>query len=259
MRLKTERAGIHHPDPALRKTPYCFLERYLFEAPKHMQVIASTFTAVFRRPTTITVTPPIAFARAQARVSQIHRHFSSSPTPHLNTTNARMSYPSSIKAVGINKTGDVDVIEDLTFPFPEQKPGEVLVKVRLGPYSPEYRVPRLRCFVLRQVQYAGVNFIDTYNRFVERIRITLAQVAVFVGLTRDLYHRRNIYPPPYFPFPLSKEVSGVVAELPTDSAALSNESYKKKDLKKGSKVAVVRRIRLSVTVTKSHKRVTPCT
>lgn len=41
-----------------------------------------------------------------------------------------MTYPSTIKAVGINKTGDVDVIEDLTLPFPEQKPGDLLVKVR---------------------------------------------------------------------------------------------------------------------------------
>lgn len=82
------------------------------------------FTAVFRP------TPLIA----QARISQLLRHFSStslrasSTSSHTNTF--RMTYPSTIKGVGINKTGDVDVIEDLTLPFPEQKPGELLVKVR---------------------------------------------------------------------------------------------------------------------------------
>ncbi|TFY81532.1 hypothetical protein EWM64_g2482 [Hericium alpestre] len=53
-----------------------------------------------------------------------------------------MPYPTTIRAVGIHKTGDVDVIEDLTLPFPARKPGDILVKV----------------------QYAGVNFIDIYYR-----------------------------------------------------------------------------------------------
>jgi len=53
-----------------------------------------------------------------------------------------MSFPSQIKAVGIHKTGDFDVIEDLALPFPENAPGNVLVKMH----------------------YGGVNFIDTYFR-----------------------------------------------------------------------------------------------
>lgn len=53
-----------------------------------------------------------------------------------------MTYPSTIKAVGINKTGDVDVIEDLTLPFPEQKPGELLVKVRCAPIAIKVRLHR---------------------------------------------------------------------------------------------------------------------
>ncbi|KZT70507.1 NAD(P)-binding protein [Daedalea quercina L-15889] len=53
-----------------------------------------------------------------------------------------MSFPSQIKAVGIHKTGDFDVIEELSLPFPGNAPGNVLVKVH----------------------YGGVNFIDTYYR-----------------------------------------------------------------------------------------------
>ncbi|TFY60926.1 hypothetical protein EVG20_g7246 [Dentipellis fragilis] len=52
------------------------------------------------------------------------------------------SYPSTIKGIGIHKTGGVENIEELTLPFPEVKPDHVLVKV----------------------QWVGVNFIDTYLR-----------------------------------------------------------------------------------------------
>jgi len=45
-------------------------------------------------------------------------------------------------AIGFEKPGDVDVIQKTEVPFPEQKPGEIIVKVK----------------------YAGVNFIDTYIR-----------------------------------------------------------------------------------------------
>ena len=40
-----------------------------------------------------------------------------------------MSYPTKIKAVGINETGDVEVIQDLEVPFPDVKPTDLLVKV----------------------------------------------------------------------------------------------------------------------------------
>ena len=41
-----------------------------------------------------------------------------------------MSLPSKIQAVGINKTGDFDVIEKFELPFPQNGPGNVLIKVR---------------------------------------------------------------------------------------------------------------------------------
>ena len=41
-----------------------------------------------------------------------------------------MSLPAKIKAIGINKAGDFDVIEELELPLPQNAPGNVLVKVR---------------------------------------------------------------------------------------------------------------------------------
>ncbi|TFK56883.1 NAD(P)-binding protein [Heliocybe sulcata] len=52
------------------------------------------------------------------------------------------SFPSTIEAITIAKTGDVDVIEKTTQPFPEISPESIVVKV----------------------EYGGVNFIDTYFR-----------------------------------------------------------------------------------------------
>lgn len=52
------------------------------------------------------------------------------------------SLPSTIKAIGFHKTGDIDVIEELNLPFPQQKEDEILIKVT----------------------YAGVNYVDTYQR-----------------------------------------------------------------------------------------------
>ncbi|KAF8270381.1 NAD(P)-binding protein [Lactarius quietus] len=53
-----------------------------------------------------------------------------------------MSYPAKIKAVGINETGVVEVIQNLELSFPEVKPTDLLIKV----------------------EWAGVNYIDILNR-----------------------------------------------------------------------------------------------
>lgn len=53
-----------------------------------------------------------------------------------------MSFPATIDAVIIEKTGDFDVIEKKTIPFPEVTPQSIVVKTA----------------------YFGVNFIDTYFR-----------------------------------------------------------------------------------------------
>ncbi|KAI0801460.1 NAD-P-binding protein [Fomes fomentarius] len=53
-----------------------------------------------------------------------------------------MSLPETVKAIAIDKTGDVDVLEVKDVPFPKPNPGNVVIKVA----------------------YAGINFIDTYYR-----------------------------------------------------------------------------------------------
>lgn len=40
-----------------------------------------------------------------------------------------MSYPAKIRAVGINETGGVEVIQNLEVPFPEVKTTDLLIKV----------------------------------------------------------------------------------------------------------------------------------
>ncbi|KAG2155733.1 hypothetical protein DEU56DRAFT_768944 [Suillus clintonianus] len=68
------------------------------------------------------------------RLSTLARHFS--------TATSRMTYPSTIQAITISKTGGPEVIEKREIPFPKVAPDHLVVKV----------------------QYIGVNFIDTYYR-----------------------------------------------------------------------------------------------
>ncbi|KAI0307617.1 NAD(P)-binding protein [Multifurca ochricompacta] len=102
-----------------------------------------------------------------------------------------MPYPTVIKGVGIKQNGGVEVIEELELPFPQVDPGDMLVKV----------------------QYAGVNFYDTYLR-------------------------SGLYPTPYFPMPIAREVAGVLVELPTDEAILNSPNFKKRGFKKGGTVVL---------------------
>ncbi|KAG6899820.1 hypothetical protein C0993_006521 [Termitomyces sp. T159_Od127] len=53
-----------------------------------------------------------------------------------------MSLPTTVDAIIIPKTGDVEVIEKKTIPFPKPLPGSIVIKV----------------------EYLGVNFIDSYYR-----------------------------------------------------------------------------------------------
>ena len=40
-----------------------------------------------------------------------------------------MSFPATVSAIGINKTGGFEVGEKVEVPFPTQKPNQILVKV----------------------------------------------------------------------------------------------------------------------------------
>ncbi|KAG8872534.1 hypothetical protein FRB98_009540 [Tulasnella sp. 332] len=98
------------------------------------------------------------------------------------------SFPKTIKAIGFNQNGDIDVIEELKdIPFPSANDDDVILKV----------------------EYAGANFIDTYQR-------------------------AGVYPSAKFPVILGAEASGTIVKLPTSAKALDGL-----DLKVGDKVATL--------------------
>ena len=66
---------------------------------------------------------------------------------------------------------------------------------------------------LNQVEYFGVNFIDTYFR-------------------SGLYKLE-------LPGVLGSEAAGTIVSLPTGQDVLNNETYKKQDFEVGGKVAIV--------------------
>ena len=85
------------------------------------------------------------------------------------------------------------------------------------------------------MQYAGVNFIDTYFRYATKPRALQG----FASRSDSLWYRSGLYKPAFFPLPIAGEVSGIIVELPTDQALLESETYKSRGFKKGGKVALV--------------------
>lgn len=78
--------------------------------------------------------------RALYRLTHLARQIPSATTATATVTigvkRAMSSYPSTVKAVGIQEVGGVDKIEDLELPFPSPKPNELLVKARADfPFS----------------------------------------------------------------------------------------------------------------------------
>ena len=68
---------------------------------------------------------------------------------------------------------------------------------------------------LIQVEYFGVNFIDTY-------------------------YRSGLYKFKELPAVLGSEAAGIIVSLPTDQEVLDNETYKQQNFLVGGKVAIVR-------------------
>ena len=63
-----------------------------------------------------------------------HQHTTPSTRYTAYTEMSTTSLPSKMRAVGISKTGGLDVIEDLELPVPKPQPSEILVKAcRLSP------------------------------------------------------------------------------------------------------------------------------
>jgi len=57
---------------------------------------------------------------------------------------AMSQFPSTVKALTFSKTGDVDVLEKTDQPFPQQGPGDVILKVRLMTTRPLASTPTHR-------------------------------------------------------------------------------------------------------------------
>ncbi|KAF8899277.1 hypothetical protein BD779DRAFT_1666974 [Infundibulicybe gibba] len=102
-----------------------------------------------------------------------------------------MSFPSTVEAIAISKPGDFDVIEKTTLPFPKVNAGDIVVKV----------------------EYAGVNFIDTY-------------------------YRKGFYPLKELPAVLGKETAGTIVALPSDESTVNHSVFKQRNYAVGGRVAV---------------------
>ncbi|KZT43889.1 NAD(P)-binding protein [Sistotremastrum suecicum HHB10207 ss-3] len=100
--------------------------------------------------------------------------------------------PSTMRAITIPKHGGLEVIQESILPTPQPSANNVLIKV----------------------DYAGVNF-------------------------RDTYVRTGLYPSSTFPVILGQEAAGTVVALPTDQKLLESEAFKRKGLSIGSRVATV--------------------
>ncbi|QRW21991.1 Zinc-binding dehydrogenase [Rhizoctonia solani] len=96
--------------------------------------------------------------------------------------------PSSMKAARVGKQGGIEEIQVTDIPVPTVKPNEILIKV----------------------EWAGVNFIDTY-------------------------FRGGVYPREV-PFTLGQEGAGTIVVLPTASEVLNSDEYKIRGFKQGAKV-----------------------
>lgn len=73
-----------------------------------------------------------------------------------------MSLPETIQAIGINKTGGLEVVEKLTIPLPKPAPDQMLVKV----YHFRHEKSRRQADFRQQINWGGVNMIDAYFRHV---------------------------------------------------------------------------------------------
>ncbi|KAH7338609.1 NAD-P-binding protein [Rhizoctonia solani] len=96
--------------------------------------------------------------------------------------------PSSMKAARVGKQGGLEEIQVTDIPVPTPKPDEILIKV----------------------EWAGVNFIDTY-------------------------FRGGVYPR-QVPFTLGQEAAGTIVTLPTASEVLNSDDYKVRGFKEGVRV-----------------------
>src|SRR5260370_26045787 len=122
-----------------------------------------------------------------------------------------MLYPTKIKAVGINETGNVDVIQNLELPFPDVKPTDLLVKVHHLSLSSLY--DEVRGSILSR-RLNGPQL----RRYL--FQVTLGYLDQRCRLIPD--YRSGLYQSRQRPLPIASEVSGTILELPSDPSVLEN-------------------------------------
>jgi NADPH:quinone reductase len=82
------------------------------------------------------------------------------------------------------------------------------------------------------MEYLGVNFIDTYFRYVTRY----SKQDLICSL---IHFRKGLYPVPSLPSGLGKEGAGTIVALPSDPSVLNDPAYKRGNFQVGGKVATV--------------------
>ncbi|KAJ1302456.1 hypothetical protein OPQ81_002774 [Rhizoctonia solani] len=106
----------------------------------------------------------------------------------IDSSDSNMSpIPTSMKAARVSKQGGLEEIQVTDIPVPTPKPDEILIKV----------------------EWAGVNFIDTY-------------------------FRGGVYPREV-PFTLGQEAAGTIVALPTASEVVNSDDYKVRGFKQGAR------------------------
>ena len=75
-------------------------------------------------PPTSSIEPICPHRRTQLPIS--HSYIHTMPSTH---------FPSKITAIGISKTGDLDVIQELELPFPSPTPTQLVIKVHQSRYG----------------------------------------------------------------------------------------------------------------------------
>lgn len=136
-----------------------------------------------------------------------------SPSQQSSDSASGLNLPSTVQALAIAQTGDIDVLELMTLPFPEVEPGHIIVKVcPLSLISYGHIDISVEIYLnlhqivlnslLNQIEYLGVNFIDTY-------------------------FRKGLYPLAHFPATLGEEAAGVIIRLPTDPIVLADPDYQR--------------------------------
>jgi len=133
------------------------------------------------------------------------------------------------------------VLQKTTIPFPQVKPGDIVIKVSMQHIYTAYRPSYFR---------PGGILWCKFHRY-------LLQVIKSYSIAHLFYPDHSSYPPyrqglykyESFPAVIGKETSGIIVGLPADEAVLNNETFKSQGFKIGGKVAAVSLFRFYMWMT----------